>query len=265
MRENWNRPKGRTFESKRSVLIDAFPQSAFRHLERDAIVCIDVIRATTTLVTSVAQGRPTFPVLDLEQALELSSRLGSPLLASDAQEELPKDLAIENSPSDLAHRPDKGRPLVLMSTPGTRLIANSAECPAVYIASLQNISATAEHIASHHTRVAILGAGLDGELRCEDQMTAARIAADLVERGFESEDMRTTETLNRWTDSDVSLVGWGSSAEDLRSCGQEDDLEFVLRHVDDLDLVCYYDRGQVKPLSFETRAEPKATHAAYVE
>ena len=38
--------------NSRTVTIDAFPESAFRHLGREAIVCIDVIRTTTTLVSS---------------------------------------------------------------------------------------------------------------------------------------------------------------------------------------------------------------------
>jgi len=236
-------------QHKRVVTIDAFPESAFRHLERDAIICIDVIRTTTTLVSSVSQGRLSFPVPNVERALELASYLDSPLLAGEIDGRKPEGFTLEDSPSAILARKDTWRPLVLLSTPGTKLIANAAACPAVYIASFQNLSATAEHVAARHDRVALLGAGTDGEFSCEDQMAAAWLARKLVEWEFEPEDMPTAEMIARWSDTDISLTGWGNSAASLRRAAQTKDLDFVLDHVDDLDLVCCYRDEEVVPWS----------------
>ena len=60
---------------KKTVKIDAFPESAFRYLGYDAIVCVDVIRATTTAVTAVAQDRRVFPVASVEDAFTVAGRL----------------------------------------------------------------------------------------------------------------------------------------------------------------------------------------------
>jgi len=234
---------------KRVVTIDAFPESAFRHLERDAIICIDVIRTTTTLVSSVSQGRLSFTAPNVERALELASCLDSPLLAGEVDGCKPEGFTLEDSPSAILARKDVWRPLVLLSTPGTKLIANTAACPAVYIASFQNLSATAEHVAAQHDRVALLGAGAQGEFSCEDQMAAAWLAQKLVEWEFEPEDMPTAELIDRWSDADISLTSWGNSAASLRSAAQLEDLDFVLGHVDDLDLVCCYRDEEVVPWS----------------
>ena len=53
--------------------------------------------------------------------------------------------------------------------------------------------------------------------------------------------------VSRWGRPDVSLVGWSRSAERLRSQGRGEDVDFVLGHVDDLDLVCSYAQGELRP------------------
>ncbi len=246
----------------RSVTIDAFPASAYRHLERDAIVCIDVLLSTTSLIASVSKGRSTYAAANLEGALDISRRLSSPIMGGEQNGSFISNFEINNSPTEIVARDDIWRPLVLVSSPGTELIDNSSECPAVYLASLQNFSVTAEYLASRHDRIAVLGAGGDGEFRCEDQMAAAWLTNQLVQYGFKTEDMRTSETVERWCGTDVSLVSWGNSAANLRSSGQDEDLEFVLDHVDDLDCVCCFLNGEVVSLSGQQRSSRRTVATA---
>ena len=232
--------------SQRSIIVDVFPQSAFRHLDRDAIVCIDVIRATTTLITSVAQGRVTHPAVSVSEAMTVARTLKDPLLAGEVNGIRPGGFEIQNSPAAVAARADVWRPLVLVSTSGTQLIANAKPCSAVYIASFQNITATADHLASRHRRVAIIGAGSLGEFRCEDQMAAAWLAGMLVDWGFRPEDELTSALVKRWRNVGSDRAAEGDSAAYLRRTGQHADLEFVLNHVDDLELVCVFESGQIR-------------------
>ena len=46
---------------RKTVVIDCFPESMETYRDGYAIVAVDVIRATTTAVTSVALGRKCFP------------------------------------------------------------------------------------------------------------------------------------------------------------------------------------------------------------
>jgi hypothetical protein len=50
------------------------------------------------------------------------------------------------------------------------------------------------------------------------------------------EDDKTTELVNRWKDKPVKVCVEGKSAEYLRKTGQTRDLDFILRHVNDLDM-----------------------------
>ena len=226
----------------RTFKIDAFPASAFRYLERDAIVCIDVICASTTLVTAVSRGRKAIPAASPDGARALAADLGNAIVAIDGP--TPRLTGeIPASPLALSRRDDLARPLVLSGLSGTELMVNSAAARAVYVASFRNMAATARHLARNHRRVVLLGAGADGDFRCEDQMAAARIGAALVNLGFSCEDPGTTGLVERWAEIDLGVTTWGKSAAELKRDGRADDLNFILNHTDDLDVVCQYRDG----------------------
>jgi phosphosulfolactate phosphohydrolase-like enzyme len=226
----------RNTEHKR-VTIDSSPAAAFRHLDADAIVCVDVMLSATTLVTAVRQGRRAFVAATEAAARGLAATLPGACLMGAA------DGARPDSPASLEREP-RERPLVLWSPQGTELIVNAGPCRKVLVASFRNLSATADHLADCHD-VAVLGAGCREEFSCEDQMAAAAIAARLTTHGFEPADRHTGALLRRWAGIDLALAGWGNSAEGLRREGAAEDLEYVLRHVDDVSVACEFRRGEV--------------------
>jgi phosphosulfolactate phosphohydrolase-like enzyme len=69
-------------------------------------------------------------------------------------------------------------------------------------------------------------------------MVASWLAERLRRRGFELEGRSTALEVERWGSPDATLVGWSRSAERLRACGRAKDVDFVVAHVDDLDVVC---------------------------
>ena len=222
----------------KTVVIDCFPESARHYREAYAIVAIDVIRATTTAITSVHLGRRCFPVPTIEAALPLAARLSDPLLVGELGGNMPYGFHMTNSPAHIATRDyDSRRPMILVSSGGTQLIHEARNAPALYLACLRNYSATVDHLAQRHRRIAILGAGTRGEFREEDQMCSAWIARGLIERGYAPEDENTSEIVERWRDSPVEACAEGNSAAYLRDTGQLEDLDFILQYVDDLRAV----------------------------
>lgn len=233
----------------RSVVIDCFPESARHYLDGYAIVAIDVIRATTTAMTAVVNGRRCFPVPSLEAAVPLAARLDRPLLVGELGGNMPYGWDLTNSPVAVNQRDEIDRPMILLSSSGTKLIAQSAEASAVYLGSLRNWRSLARYLADRHPRIAVLGAGTRGEFREEDQLACAWIAGELIDRGFRAEDSRTTEVVQRWKGAEPAACAAGNSANYLRRSGQEHDLEFVLDHVDDLDTAFMVKHGEVVMLS----------------
>ncbi len=236
----------------RTVAIDSVSESPVRHSAGDAIVLVDVICDTTTLVTAAAQKRAVYPAASAPAALFLGRELQEPLLAANEDEAWRPGFELRNSPSAIAARSDS-RPLVLACGTGATLAANGLFWPEVYLVCLRNLSATARHLALRHRRILVLDAAHDGDIRCEDRLAAAHLARALADSNFMTDGLGTRETIDRWGGADVSLLSWGRSAEELRSQGRHEDLDFVLSHVDDLDVVCTFSDGR---LSVATPEEP---------
>ena len=218
----------------RSVAIDFVSGGPVPSGLNHSVVVVDVIRATTTAITAVALGRRCHPVASLEAAEQLRWMLPDPLLAGELGGNAPYGFDLQNSPAALLSCGDPHRPLVLLSTNGTRLMtAAAAGGGDVFVACLRNVAAQAEALRGHH-RVLILGAGTRGEFREEDQLCAAWIAERLLEHGHTPADPRTAALIERWKDAPLEVLRDGASAAYLTESGQVADLEFVLEHVDDL-------------------------------
>jgi 2-phosphosulfolactate phosphatase len=230
---------------RKTVVIDCFPESLVSYRKGCAIVAVDVIRATTTAVTAVALGRRCFPVPSLEAAVPLAAKLTNPLLVGELGGSMPYGFDLNSSPADLEARTDIHRPMIFLSTSGTRLICGAEESQAMYVACLRNYSAQIAYLATHHPTVAVIGAGSRAQFREEDQLCCAWIAEGLVRAGYEPQDERTSSIIEQWSGAPVSIITEGPSADYLRNSGQIRDLEYILAHIDDLDEVYRYERSQV--------------------
>ncbi len=217
-----------------TVSIDAFPESLVRYRSVSTIVAVDVIRSTTMAVTAAEQGWKCYPVPTLEDAIARADTLESPLLAGELGGQVPYAFEMDNSPVELLERRDRHRPLVLLSTSGTRVICGAAPGQNVQVACLRNYRATVGALLETQEAVAIIGAGARGEFRDEDALCCAWIARDLVKEGYVPADARTAALIERWDGVEVSEIVASPSAEFLRRTGRHGDLAFIVDHVDDL-------------------------------
>lgn len=228
-----------------SFAIDYLPECLPRYGPDHAVVAIDVFRATTTALTVVSLGRRCLPVPTIEAAVETAGKVPGALLAGELGGTIPYGFDLDNSPLAVADRIDTERPLILLSTSGTRVICGGAPGQVVYAACLRNVSAQAEQLATRHDRVVLVGAGARGEFRSEDALCCARLGAALLDRGFVPEDDTTLEVVDRWADAATGVVVDGPSADYLRDTGRVRDIDFVLDHVDDLGAYAQFIEGEL--------------------
>ncbi len=219
------------------VAIDFLPESARAYGGEWAVVAIDLMRATTTAVTIGHSGRRCFPVPSPQAAHELARSLANPLLVGEFGGDLPAGFDLQNSPVAMERRDDIDRPVVLLSSSGTRLLHEATQAAAVYAACLRNAQAQVEHLAGRYAKVAVIGAGTKGAFRREDQYGCARIASSLIDAGYAAADQATRDVVERWHGEPVEAVADGRSADYLRRTGQVADLEFILERIDDVDAV----------------------------
>ncbi|UCD65260.1 MAG: 2-phosphosulfolactate phosphatase [Candidatus Zixiibacteriota bacterium] len=217
--------------------MDCFQTGTFRYRNEYAIVVVDVIRATTTATTALDRGWRVFPAQTTDEAFVIASTKEDPLLVGELGGNMPYGFHLTNSPAQVAARTDTHRPMILVSSSGTALVMSSAGSPAAYIACFRNFTAVANHLIAHHDRVAVVGAGTRGQFRKEDQMCCAWIAEKLVAAGYKPETPQTREYIYRWSGARPEESRTSESADYLRNSGQTEDLEFVISHYDDLDIV----------------------------
>lgn len=230
---------------ERTVTIDCFSESAKRYRDDYVIVVIDVIRATTTATTAVSLGRRVYPVKSTDNAYVIAETLENPLLIGEMGGNVPYGFDLTNSPVQVAALStipsgpftDISRPLISLSSSGTQLLIHAIGSEAVYIACFRNFSAVAEFVSERHEKVAVLGAGTRGRFRREDQICCAWVAEKLLEAGYRAENSETEDIVALWSGVNPEIVRDGQSADYLRRSGQVHDLEFVIHHIDDLDIV----------------------------
>jgi 2-phosphosulfolactate phosphatase len=210
------------------------------------VVVLDVIRATTTAVSAVAAGRRCFPAPSIEAAVSLAARLDRPVLAGELGGFRPFGFEVQNSPVELLQRDDGDRPVLLLSTSGTRAMVEAAAQADTFAACLRNTAAQAEALAGSDRDVLILGADSRGEFRDEDQLCATRIAEALMQAGFTARDPETERIVERWAGQPDDAFLGSRSVRYLRETGQDHDLTFILDHVNDLDTVFPLVDGEVR-------------------
>lgn len=220
----------------RIVKIDSLPAAAAGYGRGWAVVGVDVFRATTVVCTAAATGRRCLVAADVTEAIGLAGSLPGALLGGEQGGYRPPRFDVGNSPFEIERRQDLERPLVLVTSSGTPLLRHASMAGAVYAACLRNVTAQIRHLLTLDLNVAVIGAGTRGERRQEDDLGCAWIAAGLVAAGYAA-DSATEAIIDLWGGAPADWCASGSSAEFLRRFGHQDDIDFVLSHVDDLDMV----------------------------
>jgi 2-phosphosulfolactate phosphatase len=232
-----------------NIAIDCFHEHLAPVREDEVIVAIDVIRATTTAITAAAMGKALYPAGSIEAAVRLAADLDRPILAGELGGVQPYGFDLQNSPTQIEALQNGSRPIILLSTSGTRLMAEASAVAVTYVACLRNVSALARHLAGLQRDVRVLGADSRGEFREEDQLCAARIGRVLARGGYQVGDATTEDVLERFGEAPDEAFLEGRSAEYLRDTDQQQDLAFVLDHIDDLDGVFVLERGEVRAMA----------------
>ena len=219
-----------------TVSISCFTDGLYEYAGDRALVAVDVIRATTTAVTAISMGWECHLAPTLQAAFDTASRLPNALLAGELGGDMPAGFELPNSPAQLAARSDASRPLVLLSSTGTRLMYRIRHSDSAYLACFRNYSATIAHLANNYEAVTIIGAGSHGNFREEDEMCCAWIADGLIQSGFAPEDDTTLRLARRWRSAPHDAFLTSQSVAYLQRSGQLCDLDFILSHFDDVDV-----------------------------
>lgn len=159
------------------------------HREGSTVIVTDIFRATTTIVTAIANGAVgILPVATTEEA-QCIGEAEDYLIAAERQVRRCAFAHLGNDP--LEYRPDlvAGRRIVMTTTNGTRSmhIARQAGARLILAGSMRNLPST---IAYCHglgsAEIVIIAAGWQGQVSTEDCLYAGAFATMVEEMGLGS-------------------------------------------------------------------------------
>lgn len=152
-------------------------------------VVVDVVRATTTLITALAEGAgPIFPAASAEEAIRLLQSLGreDTLLCGERKGLKPEGYDLGNSPGEFTRSVVGGKRLIMNTTNGTRAFRAVEDAERAFAAAFVNLGAVAEAITEAE-RVVVLCAGRHDRFALEDAACAGALLLRLQDAGVELE------------------------------------------------------------------------------
>jgi 2-phosphosulfolactate phosphatase len=186
-------------------------------------VVVDVLRATSTMTQALDAGyRRVLCCAEIEEARDLARSEGPAKLAGERRLEHIEGFDFGNSPREVAGEP-AAETLILSTTNGTRLLVDAAaRFERVYVGSLLNLAAVAAAAGASGEDVAVLCAGVLGELALDDAYCAGRIAEALG--GDPADSAQAAIRLAHSFPDALAGLGASQSASNLRRHGLEDDI-----------------------------------------
>ena len=159
---------------------------------------------------------------------------------------MPPGFEMNNSPAELVRRSDVSRPLIVLSSSGTKLIDASRQSDAVYIGCLRNFADMARYVAERHSRC---GHHWGGKPRRVSRRRPDVLRMDCAPTHGKGVSPRKIPKRWRWSSAGrlglLEGILTSASADYLIQSGQGRDLEFVLSHVGDLDDAFILDGDEV--------------------
>ena len=149
----------------------------------DCAIAIDVLRATTTMVTALARGAEAVQVFsDLEELIQISESWPTEkrIRAGERGGAKVAGFDLGNSPLDCTIDRVQGRRLFISTTNGTRSLQRVQDAKAVLAGAFINRQAVVNYIlAEQPETVWIVGSGWEGSYSLEDTACAGAIAHSL--------------------------------------------------------------------------------------
>jgi 2-phosphosulfolactate phosphatase len=191
-------------------------------------IVVDVLRATSTMTQALASGyESVLCCAEIDEAHALAETVGPAMLAGERRLEPIPGFDFGNSPREVAARASAPT-LILTTTNGTKLLVSAAaRFQHVYVGSLLNLDAVAAAARSHGEDVAVLCAGILGELALDDAYCAGRIADALG--GDHTDSAKAAVRLAAGFADAREGLGSGRSAWNLRRHGLDEDIEWCAR------------------------------------
>lgn len=219
-----------------------------RNLSATVCVVLDIFRATSSIVTAIANGcKAIVPVLSVEEARQKAGQSERILLAGERQSIKIEGFDLGNSPFEFSPDTVKERTIVMSTTNGTIAVRAVEQAYRTVIGSFLNAGAVCRNAAQYEKDILIVCAGTDGLFSLEDALCAGL----LVELLNKEEKYCLTDAaqgaLMMYGGAKASVLQAVSNSRNgrrLYDLGRDRDVEYCLRS-DIIGIVPQYRAGKI--------------------
>lgn len=214
-----------------------------KDLQGKAVVVIDVLRATSTMIVAFENGCAAFiPVGTIEEARNLVAQKKSPdfLLGGERGAIPVEGFHCGNSPRDYVRGRVKGKTVVLTTTNGTRALVASRKGAEIFVGAFLNLAALIQRLVESGRDVLIACSGEKGFFCLDDTVCGGAMVARLEENGIAIRPRESAQAARILYDryardipgllrscewgQQLERMGWG---EDIPICAQLDSSDLV--------------------------------------
>jgi 2-phosphosulfolactate phosphatase len=147
-------------------------------IEGKIIVVIDILRATSCMVTAFAHGvKSILPVASLDECRQLKKEGFTCAAERDGKKEEGFDLG--NSPFSYMGEGLRKHPIAMTTTNGTMAITLSKKAKQVIIGSFLNLSSIINYLSVQNEDIILLCSGWKGKVNLEDSIFAGAVVKGL--------------------------------------------------------------------------------------
>jgi 2-phosphosulfolactate phosphatase len=199
-------------------------------LEGKNVVVVDIFRATTSMISALANGVSSIkPIGSLEECRKMS-QFGY-ITAGERDGAKAIGFELGNSPLSYLDRKYIGKKIAMTTTNGTTAIEKSkVKAENVLIGAFINLSATVFFLKKYPKDTLIVCAGWKGKFNLEDSLFAGALVSYLSDAfRIECDAAIACKNLFEANSSDLRrIISYASHTKRLQNQNIEDDIEFCL-------------------------------------
>ena len=208
----------------------------------DCAIAIDVLRATTTIASALANGAATVRAFrDVDQLLSTSEQIPAQerIRAGERGGKQLEGFDLGNSPLECVPEKVKDRHFFISTTNGTRCLERIKSAKSLLTAALVNRQAVVDYLIQHQPEtVWLVGSGWEGSYALEDTVCAGAIAHTLHAQLNQNGDVALTDLVGndelvgslalfqQWQDNLLGLMHHASHGHRLLRLDGHEDLDF---------------------------------------
>lgn len=205
-----------------------------KELAGKLVVVIDVLRASSTIVTALANGCNGFiPILSPKQAKEEAQQFEKErvLLGGEREGKKIEGFDLGNSPREYKREAVKDKTVIFSTTNGVKTLEMVKDAHRIIVGSFLNLKAVGDYCTNYKGDILIICAGREGRFSLEDTACAGMLI-DSFKNAFSGTYQESDASLTAWVlykkfgNNIFEILRKSRHGRYLESIGLDEDLKF---------------------------------------